>query len=229
MGYRDLMLEVNLVDDSTKTIQSGEIERTISNPIMELQYGLYLYAQDKGYSMDMKVTGTQSVDVAGGDFTFEDYQKEIDAGRPVLVIITDHIMTGYGYNAETKEILFDDCYDADQRMTWDGVYDYAEEDRKLENIVTVGFFTADYDVDLAVTPIDGASEKIILAAEKNQLVSLDYCFVGTPIYLSFGASNLGTSPSASFDAYASIDEEQNILVASLSLEAGAKSNLQNVS
>ena len=56
----------------------------------------------------MKVTATHNVDAIGGDFTFEDYMREIDAGRPVLVMIEGHVMTGYGYNAETKEIIFDE-------------------------------------------------------------------------------------------------------------------------
>ena len=62
---------------------------------------------------------------------------EIDAGRPVLVSIKDHAMVGYGYNEETREIIFDDCYKSGQRMTWDGTYNYSGSKRKIQSITVI--------------------------------------------------------------------------------------------
>jgi autotransporter passenger strand-loop-strand repeat protein len=206
-GYRpDTMLEQWLYDDSTETITdpATQTSREIMERYEDFQYGLYLYVQDKGYSMDMKVTGTHQADVAGGDFTFEDYMREIDAGRPALIIIDGHIMTGYGYNAETKEIIFDDCYE-EGRMAWDGTYDFADDDRELIAIATVGFITTDDVVDLAVTPVEGSSEQLVLAVSEGKLASDDYCFVGSPLYLSFAVSNLSEFASGPFDVLIGID------------------------
>ena len=227
-GYRDNMLEQVLNDEDTLTIVSGDIARTIKTRYEDFLYGLYLYVQSRDYAMDMKVTATNFVDVNGGDFTFEDYKKEIDAGRPVLIMIEEHVMTGYGYNAGTKEIIFDDCYEAGQRMVWDGVYNYAGEDRRLEAVATIGFMATDADIDLAVAAIDGAAEKLILSTEEDTLVSADYIFAGSPLYLSFAAANLGKSPSGSFDAGISIDDEQKERVSPISLSGESVMNLRNI-
>ena len=231
--YSFVTLEQILNDDRSITIIDGETmtQRTVENRYQEILYGLYLYARDKGYSLDMKVTGGYEADVAGGDFTFENYMREIDAGRPVLVVIDEHVMTGYGYNAETREIIFDDCYDADQRMVWDGVYNYADGDRSLLGIITVGFMSADTDIDLAVSPISeeaAASGKLIISTTENQLVSEDYCYLGSPLYLSFAVSNLGTSASGPFDVMIEFDGDAKEMLPSISLEPETLMRLKSI-
>lgn len=121
------------------TINSGSITRTIPWRNTSMQYGLELYVKSRGYSLDRKKTGSFNVDTNGGSFTFEDFKKEIDAGRPVIVSITGHAMVAYGYNPNTKEIIFDDCYDADQRMTWGGTYYYSGSSRSIESVETIVF------------------------------------------------------------------------------------------
>ena len=221
-NYRiDTMLEQYLYDEDTETITDEDtgVKRTIESRYKDYQYGLYLYVQDKGYSLDMKVTATHNVDAIGGDFTFEDYMREIDAGRPVLVMIEGHVMTGYGYNAETKEIIFDDCY-IEGRMAWDGTYDYSDEERKLEAIGTIGFISTDKVVDLAVTPVEGSAEKLVLATSEGRLVSDDYCFVGSPLYLSFAVSNLGAFASGAFNILIAVDDEPTGKISPESLDGG---------
>ena len=227
-GYRGNILEHVLNEEDAQTIVFGDIQRTIETRYEDFLYGLYLYVRNREYAMDMKVTGTHEVDVNGGDFTFEDYRKEIDAGRPVLVFIEEHVMTGYGYNAATKEIIFDDCYEADRRMAWDGVYNYAGADRRLEAVATIGFMATDADIDLAVAAIDGATEKLIFSTEEDNLVSSDYIFAGSPLYLSFAAANLGKSPSGTFDAGIYIDDEQKERVSPISLSGESVMNLRNI-
>jgi hypothetical protein len=103
--------------------------------------GMDRYFQSKGYTLDRAQTVTYRTDTNWGDFTFEDYMAEIDAGRVVMVGITGHAMTGYGYNAATREILFDDTYRRG-RMVWDGSYNYAGADRTLGSITTIVFDTS---------------------------------------------------------------------------------------
>ena len=119
------------------TLKKGSESHTIKGYEQTMLYGLDLYVQSRGYRLDTVNTGTYAVDVNGGDFTFSDYMKEIDAGRPVLISIKDHSMVGYGYNADTMEIIFDDCYKSGQRMAWDGAYNYSGAKRKLENITVI--------------------------------------------------------------------------------------------
>ena len=99
-------------------ISDGTTTRTLSYNDTTMLPGLDLYVQSRGYQLDYEVTGTYQVDVAGGSFSFNDYVKEIDSGRPVLISVVGHVMIGYGYNKKTQEIIFDDCYKADQRMKW---------------------------------------------------------------------------------------------------------------
>ena len=48
-------------------------------------------------------------------------------------------MLGYGYDTKTNEIIFDDTYNHDRRMTWGGSYYYSSRDRELEAVTTVAF------------------------------------------------------------------------------------------
>ena len=124
---------------SDGTLTYGSITRTIPYRTTSMLYGLDLYVKSRGYSLDYKLTGTFEVDTAGGSFTFADYMNEIDAGRPVLISIKGHSMVGYGYKESTREIIFDDCYKADQRMTWGGTYSYSGENRAIQTITTIVF------------------------------------------------------------------------------------------
>ena len=228
-----IMLERYLLMDNTITITDEETgtQRDISAGYNDLQYGVYLYVRSRGYSLDMKLCKAHTVDTVGGSFTFEDYMKEIDEGRPVYVIIEGHVMAGYGYNAETREIIFDSCYEADERMAWGGTYNFAKKDRTLLAVVTIGMMAADNDTDLAISPFDeesGVTEKLIVATAEDKLVSEDYCFVGSPLYLSFAVSNLGTAASPSFDTSIYFDDELTENIPSMTLDAGTITRLRNV-
>ena len=124
------------------TVSSGSTSLSIPWRNIAMLYGLDLYVQSRGYSLNRKSTGSFDVDTYGGKFTFEDYKKEIDAGRPVIISIAGHAMVGYGYNPNTKEIIFDDCYDSDKRMTWGGTYLYSGKERVIQSITTVVFDTS---------------------------------------------------------------------------------------
>ncbi len=238
------MLEQTLYSDATETITDDTtlIQRTIEEKYEDALYGLYLYVVDRGYELDMKVTGTHRADVNGGDFTFDDYRKEIDEGRPVLILIDEHNMVGYGYNADTREILFDDCYKAG-RMVWDDVYRYSNKDRRLLGITTVGFITDLADIDLAVSPAvspgsgeeeeeeekETTFEKLIVATTEDKTVSDDSCFAGSPLYLSFGVTNQGYSVSGGFEVRIYADSEPVDSLKLKSIDPGDDTKLRGIS
>ena len=166
--------------------------------------GLDMYVQSRGYAMDYTITGSYEVDCAGGSFTFNDYMKEIDSGRPVLISIEGHSMVGYGYNASTREIIFDDCYEADRRMVWDGTYYYSGAERKLQSITVIGF-ELNSPADLSFETPARSSEKLILAGTVDASSTPDYCFAGNTVYLTYTISNTGSKMSGSFYSTVCVD------------------------
>ncbi|MDO8929388.1 MAG: C39 family peptidase, partial [Bacteroidota bacterium] len=56
-------------------------------------------------------------------FTFADYKQEIDAGRPVMIHLAGHSMTGVGYDNDSQTIYFHNTWDYDvHSMAWAGEY-----------------------------------------------------------------------------------------------------------
>ena len=89
-------------------------------------HGLRLFAESRGYTVisnyNQYIKGQGSNPNKG--FTFDDFKNEIDAGRPVLVHVTDHTMLGYGYSETGQIIYIHDTWDyLDHQMVWGGVYE----------------------------------------------------------------------------------------------------------
>jgi len=91
--------------------------------------GLWEYLDYCGYGdgvLDTEMIYNQYIDTLGlnDGFSWGDYLAEIDAGRVVLIHVTNHTMLGYGYDELTDEILLHDTwYEGVQRMAWGGEYD----------------------------------------------------------------------------------------------------------
>lgn len=88
-------------------------------------YGLMEFFESRGYT----VTGmyNQYIIEEGNTygFTFQNFKDQIDAGRPVLIHVTNHTMLGYGYNDDGgNEIIYiHDTWDwLDHQMDWAGTY-----------------------------------------------------------------------------------------------------------
>ena len=109
---------------------------------VDFKYGLSLYLSSVGYTLDPN--RTESFEIK--DFSFDKFKDEIDAGRPVLVSMkageSGHMVLAYGYNISTQEIIFDDTYRTDCRMTWTGTYLYNKKNFSLSGVTTVVFNTA---------------------------------------------------------------------------------------
>lgn len=92
-------------------------------------HGLRLFAESRGYAVldnfTQLIKGEGTNPTKG--FTFEDFQNEIDCGRPVLIHLENHTMLGYGYASGSSTLYIHDTWDHEvHTMTWGGTYDGAE-------------------------------------------------------------------------------------------------------
>lgn len=87
-------------------------------------YGMKLYAEWRGYTVEDYYN--QYIYGYGGltsGFTFQQYMDEIDAGRPVMILVVGHAMVGVGYEESSQTVYLHDTWDYDQhQMTWGGSY-----------------------------------------------------------------------------------------------------------
>ena len=135
----------------------------------DFKYGLALYLNAVGYSLNEDVTRTVSV----SDYSFDEFKSEIDAGHVVLVSLNSslggHMIVGYGYNPETQEIIFDDSYSRDCRMAWGGTYSLNNSSYSISAITLIAFDTTGLSTDFdAPTLSDNLSaaikgDKIVIA------------------------------------------------------------------
>ena len=87
-------------------------------------YGIGEYVTYAGYSYVSGSLYNQYIDpFKSGQFSWEGYKAEIDAGRPTLIHITGHTMFGYGYSGTSTVYLHDTWTEASHTMTWGGTYD----------------------------------------------------------------------------------------------------------
>ncbi len=89
-------------------------------------YGMRLFAESRGYSVNtnyfQKIYGAPGT-TGGQGFTYDNYKQQIDAGRPVLIQVTQHTMLGVGYNDAGNLVYLHDTWDhAVHQMPWGGTY-----------------------------------------------------------------------------------------------------------
>jgi subtilisin-like proprotein convertase family protein len=91
-------------------------------PQTEACHGLKLFAQSRGYTVTENYTQKIDTLYAGG-FSFADLQTEINAGRPVLIHVTNHTMIAVGYDTSGNTMYLHDTWDNSvHSMTWGGSY-----------------------------------------------------------------------------------------------------------
>jgi hypothetical protein len=85
-------------------------------------HGMRLYAESKGYTVIENYNQGITTGTSGG-FTFQDYINEIDAGRPVLIQLTNHTMVGYGYDSSNRLVYVRNTWShGSDTMIWGGSY-----------------------------------------------------------------------------------------------------------
>ena len=124
--------------NTTKQTETVDGEK-IPIKYIDFKYGLSLYVESRGFELDAEKTQSIAVE----NFSFDDFVAEIDAGRSVLISMNSasggHMVLAYGYNLSTREIIFDDTYENDCRMVWDGTYLYGNEFYQISSVSTVVF------------------------------------------------------------------------------------------
>jgi hypothetical protein len=90
-------------------------------------YGIIEYVKYCGYggfNFNQYISGFQGNTLG---FSFSDYVNEIDAGRPVLLHMTGHMMLGTGYYLSTETVILHDTWSNSNllgplTMPWGGTY-----------------------------------------------------------------------------------------------------------
>jgi PKD repeat protein len=86
-------------------------------------HGLRLFYQSRGYTVVENYT--QLIKGMYGNsigFTFDQYEEEIDNGRPVVIQVSGHSMLGFGYE-EPNIVFLHDTWDYEiHSMVWGGSY-----------------------------------------------------------------------------------------------------------
>ncbi len=111
------------VDGSTTFFYSSNGPYTGTNS-RDGGYGFQLFMESRGYTVTTRynqyILGYQG---STSGFTYEQYIAEIDAGRPVLIHLTNHSVAGVGYDKEQNLIFLHDTWDNNvHSMTWGGSY-----------------------------------------------------------------------------------------------------------
>ncbi len=109
-----------LFDVSGGPVTASYLEGNGGYYLLDAGYGLKLFFESRGYTVSTMYN--QYINPDG--FTYDQYKAEIDAGRPVMLHLSGHVVVGIGYNASTtNEIIFHDSWDySDHTMEWGGVY-----------------------------------------------------------------------------------------------------------
>ncbi len=98
-------------------------------------YGLKLFFESRNYTITTMYNQYIHPDKQDG-FSYVQYKAEINAGRPVMLHLTGHIVVGTGYNdTNGEEVIFHDSWShVEQRMTWGGSY---QPSGYVHNAVTI--------------------------------------------------------------------------------------------
>jgi len=88
-------------------------------------HGLRDFYESRGYGVTQNYS--QLIYGYNGNtigFTLDDYKAQIDAGRPVLIHITGHVMLGVGYESVNSDVIYlHDTWDYSlHSMDWGGSY-----------------------------------------------------------------------------------------------------------
>ncbi len=155
-------------------------------------HGMRLFAESRGYTVtavfNQRIDGFPGTDPGKG-FTFQNFQTEIDAGRPVLIHVTGHSMLGYGYNTTGNNIYVHDTWDySNHTMTWGGTYPYGTQQLQHYGVTVIRL----QPVPPNVTNSTGASSVTYTSARLNGEVTTNGGENPT-VHIYWGPSDGGTT------------------------------------
>lgn len=128
---------VFIFDATGPRLTSGTL-KTYGLDLYDAGYGLKLFFESRGYTVSTMYNQYIAPFKAGG-FTYTQYKAEIDAGRPVMLHLSGHVVVGIGYNNTNQKIIFHDSWDNTgyKTMTWGGIYNNEAFTHTAVTIVTL--------------------------------------------------------------------------------------------
>lgn len=127
--------------------------------------GIKQFVESKGYSIELGGYFNQLIVGAGTDpakgFSFDDFKKEIDAGKPVIIQLEGHTVLGFGYDDSNQNIYIHDTWNyLDHQMTWGGEYQSSSGALKQYGVTVIRPVPAGTtSLKMTVTP-DGAGTTV---------------------------------------------------------------------
>jgi len=92
-------------------------------PQKDGNHGLRQFVESRGYTVIQNYNQRIWFSGMPYGFTFDDYKNEINNNRPVILLVTNHAMTGVGYNNNGNKVILHDTWDnTTHTMTWAGSY-----------------------------------------------------------------------------------------------------------
>ncbi len=170
-------------------------------------HGMQLFAESRGYSVVENFSQYILNSVRGNTeqgFTFEDFQAEIDAGRPVLIHLEGHSMVGLGYDTDTGDMYIHDTWDHnDHTMPWGGIY--SDMQHYAVNVIRLGHLRVTDGPEGDPNPVTGEGQvQCSVSAVDDLSHSLTYRWSATDDAGSFdtpGApTTIWTSPENTTDS-----------------------------
>ncbi len=125
-------------------------------------HGVKLFVESRGYSVNQVYTQIIWPAPSGFSnytgFKFEDFCNEIAAGRPVMILCTNHTFVGYGYDKASEKIYIRTTWDNDpgnsHTVKWGE--QYGGETMMVVGVLRLNAPPADPQPDLALSTVPGA-------------------------------------------------------------------------
>ena len=162
-------------------------------------HGIRLFVESRGYNVVQNYNQYIHEHVAGG-FTYANFKAEIDAGRPVIIHVTDHSMLGYGYTDPDTIYIHDTWDHTDHSMTWGGTY--AGMEHYGVTVIVMPYSCGNMNVNptsWSQTILCGNTDNeiVTVSATGGTVEGVTVSKVSGPNWLSVSPTNLGDIASGS--------------------------------
>ena len=162
-------------------------------------HGIRLFVESRGYNVVQNYNQYIHEHVAGG-FTYANFKAEIDAGRPVIIHVTDHSMLGYGYTDPDTIYIHDTWSHTDHFMTWGGIYSGLEH--YAVTVIEMPYRCGNMNVNPTswsptLNCCESDNEVVSVSASGGTVKGVTVSKVSGPTWLSVSPTNLGDIASGS--------------------------------
>ena len=163
-------------------------------------HGIRLFVESRGYNVVQNYNQRIDAQVPTGGFTFDNFKAEIDAGRPVIIHVTNHSMLGYGYTDPDTIYIHDTWSHTDHFMTWGGIYSGLEH--YAVTVIEMPYRCGNMNVNPTswsptLNCCESDNEVVSVSASGGTVKGVTVSKVSGPTWLSVSPTNLGDIASGS--------------------------------